>query len=197
VRTSHPDHTNAAQPAAKNAVSTNCGSEASVKAAAQINIDLTMTITELLRAEHAAFSILLDEIETVLPSAATLGELRILVSVMAGFLQEHGQKEEELPYPALDQMQAQRGQMQDLTREHGEPDKQNRQVAKKKDLTKARREIGRLIQAVRQHFEHEERHLFPMAEECLQAANLVELRSAAGPKSPVSKRRAGLSKTAN
>jgi hemerythrin-like domain-containing protein len=138
-----------------------------------------MTITELLRAEHAAFNVILQEIETVLPSVATLGELRIIVCIMAGFLQHHGNKEEELLYPALDQMQAQRGQLEEMTQEHGELDQQIRQVAKSKDLSKARQQLGHLIQAVREHFEHEERHLFPLAEDMLQPENLVALGSAA------------------
>jgi hemerythrin-like domain-containing protein len=138
-----------------------------------------MTITELLRTEHAAFNAILNEIEAVLPSVATLGELRILVCVMAGFLQQHGRKEEELLYPALDQMQAQRGRLDEMTREHGELDEQIRQAANNRNLGKARQQLGRLIQAVREHFEHEERHLFPLAEEVLQAENLVALGSAA------------------
>jgi len=138
-----------------------------------------MTITELLRAEHAAFNVILTEIEAVLPSAATLGELRILVNIMAGFLQQHGSKEEELLYPALDQMQAQRGQLKEMTQEHGELDRQIRQVARNRDLNKARQQLGQLIQAVRRHFEHEERRLFPLAEDVLQVETLVALSSAA------------------
>jgi hemerythrin-like domain-containing protein len=138
-----------------------------------------MTITELLRTEHAAFNAILDEIETALPSAATLGELRILVNLIAGFLQQHGHKEEEILCPALDQMQGQRGQMEELTQEHGELDQQIRQVAKNRDLKNARQQLGQLIQAVRQHFDHEERQLFPLAEEVLLAENLAALGSAA------------------
>jgi hemerythrin-like domain-containing protein len=139
-----------------------------------------MTITELLRSEHAAFNAILKEIEAVLPNAATLGELRMLVCIMAGFLQRHGHKEEELLYPALDHMQAQRGHMKEMTQEHGELDQQIRQVAKNRDLSTARQQFSQLIQAVRQHFEHEEHHLFPLAEEVLPAEHLVALGSAAG-----------------
>ncbi len=139
-----------------------------------------MTITELLRIEHAAFNTILQEIEAVLPSTATLGELRLLVRVMAGFLQEHGGKEEAVLYPALDHMQAQRGQLKEMTQEHGELDQQIRQVAKNRDLKTARQQLGQLIQAVREHFEHEERCLFPLAEEVLEAENLVALADASG-----------------
>jgi hemerythrin-like domain-containing protein len=66
-----------------------------------------------------------------------------------------------------------------MTREHGELDEQIRQAANNRNLGKARQQLGRLIQAVREHFEHEERHLFPLAEEVLQAENLVALGSAA------------------
>jgi len=138
-----------------------------------------MTITELLRTEHTAFNAILNEIEAILPSVATLGELRVLVRVMAGFLQQHGRKEEELLYPALDQMQAQRGQLDQMTQEHGELDQQIRQVAGNRNLGKGREQLGQLIQAVRRHFEHEERHLFPLAEEMLQPEILVALGSAA------------------
>jgi hemerythrin-like domain-containing protein len=138
-----------------------------------------MTITEHLRTEHTAFNAILNEIEAVLPSATTLGELRILVRVMARFLEQHGRKEEELLYPALDQMQAQRGQLDEMTQEHGELDQQIQQVAKNKDLGKARQQLGQLIQAVRQHFQHEERHLFPLAEELIHPDSLIALGSAA------------------
>jgi len=140
-----------------------------------------MTITELLRTEHAAFNSILQEIEGVLPSGATLGEIRILVRVIAGFLQQHGGKEEAVLYPALDHMQAHRGKLQELTQEHGELDQQVRQVANHRDLNKARQQLGQLIQAIRQHFEHEERHLFPLAEEVLPDENLVALAEACVP----------------
>ena len=132
--------------------------------------------------QWSAFNIILKEIEAVLPGVATLGELRILVWVMAGFLQQHGDKEEELLYPAVDQMQAQRGQMElkAMTQEHGELDQQIRQVAKSGDLNQARQQISQLIQAVRQHFDHEESDLFPLAEEVLQAESLVALGRVAG-----------------
>ena len=139
-----------------------------------------MTITELLRIEHAAFNTILNEIEAVLPSTATLGEIRILVRVMAGFLQPHEGKEEAVLYPALDHMQAQRGQLKELVQEHGELDRQIREVANYKDLNKARQQLAQLIQAVRQHFEHEDRCLFPLAEELLRAENLAALARAAG-----------------
>ena len=61
-----------------------------------------MTLTDLLRTEHSAFNTILEEIEAILPNTATLGELRILVRVMAAFLHEHGVKEEAFLYPALD-----------------------------------------------------------------------------------------------
>ncbi|MGD1084166.1 MAG: hemerythrin domain-containing protein [Verrucomicrobiota bacterium] len=139
-----------------------------------------MTITELLRSEHDAFDVILKEIEAVLPGAATLGELRILARVMAGFLEQHGRKEEELLFPAVDQMQAQRGSLEEMAQEHEELDQQIREVAKSRELRKARQQLGQLIRAVRQHFEHEERHLFPLAEEVLQAENLAALSGAAG-----------------
>jgi hemerythrin-like domain-containing protein len=138
-----------------------------------------MTITELLRTEHAVFDDVLKEIEAVLPKVRTLGELRILICLTAAFLQNHGRKEEELLYPALDQMRAERGPLEQLTQEHGELDQQIRHVANTKELKEARQQLGQLITAVRLHFEHEERHLFPLAEEVLQPANLVALGDAA------------------
>ena len=134
-----------------------------------------MKITELLRAEHAAFNAILQEIEAVLPSAETLGEIRVIVRVIASFLKQHGGKEEELLYPALDHVQAQRGQLKELTQEHGELDRQVRQVANNGDLNKARLQLGQLIEAIRQHFGHEERCLFPLAEEVLPSESLVAL----------------------
>ena len=137
-----------------------------------------MTITELLRTEHAAFNVILTEIEAILPTAATLGEIRLLVCVMAAFLHQHGRKEEELLYPALDHIQAHRGQLEEMTQDHGELDQQIRQVANNRNLGRARQQLGQLIQAVREHFEHEERHLFPLAEELLPTENLTALGSA-------------------
>ncbi len=142
-----------------------------------------MTLTDLLRTEHSAFNTILEEIEAILPNTATLGELRILVRVMAAFLHEHGVKEEAFLYPALDHIQAQRGQLNEMVQEHGELDEQILQVAKSNDLKNARQQLGQLIQAVHQHFEHEELHLFPLAEELLQADNLVAMASAPGIKS--------------
>ena len=137
-----------------------------------------MTITELLRTEHAAFNTILNVTEAILPRVATLGEIRVLVCLMAGFLQQHGCKEEELLYPALDQMRGHRGRMEEMTLEHEELDRQIRLVGKNGNLSQARQELAELIQAVRKHFTNEERRLFPLAEKELQTESLVALVSA-------------------
>jgi hemerythrin-like domain-containing protein len=134
-----------------------------------------MTIIELLRTEHAVFNIFLNEIEAVLPQVATLGELRLVLRLLARFLQQHGHKEEELLYPAIDQMQVERGQMTEMAQEHVELDQQILQVAKTRDLSQALKQFSQVIQAVRLHFEHEERRLFPLAEKVLQSESLVAL----------------------
>jgi len=134
-----------------------------------------MTIIELLRTEHTVFNVFLDEIEAVLPQIATLGELRLLIRLVARFLQQHGHKEEDLLYPAIDQMQVERGEMTEMAQEHVELDQRILQVAIIRDLSEALKQFGQIIQSVRQHFDYEERHLFPLAEKVLQSGSLVAL----------------------
>ena len=114
-----------------------------------------MKITELLRTEHAAFNTILNEIEIALPSVATLGEVRILVSVMAGFLQQHGRQGRGTPLPGP-------GPNAGPTRATGRDDPGAWRTGptnpagsqENKDLNKARQQLGQLIEAVRQHFDH-------------------------------------------
>ncbi|MGO8697547.1 MAG: hemerythrin domain-containing protein [Limisphaerales bacterium] len=134
-----------------------------------------MTIIELLQTEHAVFNVILNEIEVALPQVATLGELRLIVRLVARFLRQHGHKEEELLCPAIDQMQVELGEMTEMAQEHVELDRRILQVARTRDLGTALKQFDQIIQAVRQHFDYEERRLFPLAEKVLQSGSLMAL----------------------
>jgi hemerythrin-like domain-containing protein len=134
-----------------------------------------MKITHALRAEHTIFLVAFTQIERVLPSLNTPAEVRSLASLVEGMLQNHAAREASLAFLALDHTLVHHGQLTRMHQDHREIDERLRKVQQAKTCAEARRLLKAAIASSREHFELEEKAVFPLLETVLKPETLEEL----------------------
>jgi hemerythrin-like domain-containing protein len=134
-----------------------------------------MKITEALLAEHAVFHNLFDHIEAILPKLKSLAEVHALAGVLEATLRAHSQVEDELLIEPLEHCFAQIGQQETFHDEHEEIDEHLKQALRSRNLKTARQFLQITVVASRNHFDKEERLIFPMAEKALNSRTLNTL----------------------
>jgi len=137
-----------------------------------------MKITQALLAEHVVFHNIFDYIEKVLPDLKTMAEVKALAGLMEGLLLAHSKTEEDLVFAPLDHCLEQIGQRDTFNLEHQEIDASLLKVKAARRLPEARRLLTVAVLASRKHFDHEERIVFPLAEEFMKRETLLELGKA-------------------
>lgn len=137
-----------------------------------------MRITEALIAEHTIFLGVFEQIERALPSLATPAEVATMASIVEGLLRGHAQAETDLAYLALDHVLENDGALNRMHQDHHEIDDRLRRVHAARTCAEARRLLKAAIVASRDHFQGEERHVFPFLEKTLQEETLTELGQA-------------------
>jgi hemerythrin-like domain-containing protein len=134
-----------------------------------------MKITEVLVAEHTIFLRVFDQIERVLPSLSSPLEVRTMANIVEALLQGHAETEANLAYLALDHVLANNGELKRLHQDHHEIDDRLKRVHSAKTCAEARRLLKTALLSSREHFQHEERSVFPLLEKVLQKETLGEL----------------------
>jgi hemerythrin-like domain-containing protein len=134
-----------------------------------------MKITEALLAEHLVFHSMFDHIEAAAPKLKTLGEIKALAAVMEDMLKQHAHTEDELFLGPLEHCFEQMGQRDAFLAEHQEMDGNLQRVRKAGRLKTARELLLAAVRHSRQHFDREERIVFPLAENVLKERTLIEL----------------------
>jgi len=137
-----------------------------------------MKITDVLRAEHAVFHNLFDYIEVAAPRLKTLGEVKALGALVDKVHEPHAKTEDDLFMEPLEHCFDQIGQNETFHAEHLLIDKMLSQVQAARSAVEAKRCLLRAIARCREHFDKEERIVFPMAERVLKAKTLSELGEA-------------------
>jgi hemerythrin-like domain-containing protein len=134
-----------------------------------------MKITQILMAEHAVFHNLFDHIEVTGPKLRTLAEVKSLAAIMTKLTAPHSHTEDELFIEPLEHCFDQLGQKETFHHEHELIEQAMEKVQKTKDVKTAKRLLLGAVSASRNHFDKEERIVFPLAERILKAKTLTEL----------------------
>jgi hemerythrin-like domain-containing protein len=134
-----------------------------------------MKITEALVAEHNTFLTVFDQIEHILPSLTTQKEVSTMASLVEGVLESHAKTETNMAYLALDHVLEQKGELKRMHQDHHEIDDRLRGVHTAKTCAEARGLLKAALLASREHFQLEERSVFPLIEKVLQKDTLLEL----------------------
>jgi hemerythrin-like domain-containing protein len=137
-----------------------------------------MKITDVLRAEHAVFHNLFDHIEVTVPRLKTLGEVKALAAVVEKLHEPHAKTEDDLFMEPLEHCFDQIGQNETFHEEHRQIELALARTHQAKTMKAAKGILLGAIAACREHFDKEERIVFPMAERILKAKTLSELGEA-------------------
>jgi len=137
-----------------------------------------MKITEILMAEHAVFHNLFDHLERCAPRLKTLAELKALAAALETLVRAHSNTEDELFVAPLEHCLEQIGQCETFHEEHEEIDQTLAEIQKAKQLGVARKRLAQAVIACRDHFDKEERIVFPLAERTLKSNTLEALGAA-------------------
>jgi hemerythrin-like domain-containing protein len=156
----------------------------------------SVTILESLVAEHRVFLKVFAQIERLLPTLKTGGEVAALCQVVAGLLHDHGLEETDLAYIALDHILKDHDRHTRLYHDHQEIDELLNEVGAIKDLAEASSRLKAALVACRAHFDEEERNVFPLIKDVLQPETLQILgrarKLAQSSSSPQSKTRSAV-----
>jgi hemerythrin-like domain-containing protein len=136
---------------------------------------MAMKITEALLAEHVVFHSLFDHLEATLPRLRTLAEAKRLVELLEVMLEAHSKVEDALIIAPLEHCIEQLGQRDGMRQEHEEIDASLRRAMASRSLKEARQLLLAAVVYSRQHFDREERVIFPMAEKLLKGKSLTAL----------------------
>ena len=125
--------------------------------------------------EHVVFRAVFDEIERVLPGLNSTQEVTVLSTVVEGVLGRHAETETDLAYAALDHVLAEKGELDHLYQDHQEIDHNFKRVHGARSLAEAQRLLKKALAASREHFQREERVVFPLLERVLPGETLIDL----------------------
>lgn len=134
-----------------------------------------MKITEALLAEHVVFHNLFDYVERTTPKLRTVGEIRTLAGLLDAMLEAHGQIEDKLVMDPLHHCLDQLGQNESIYAEHEHIETALAQVRSCRNLQQAKNLLISAVISSRQHFDREERIIFPLAEKWLKSKTLQTL----------------------
>ena len=134
-----------------------------------------MKITEALQAEHLVFHNLFDQVERMAPQLTTLAEVKTVAALLQHVLELHSRTEDELFIGPLEHCFEQIGQRETFHQEHDEIESSLASLQQVRQAAKARELLLAVVIACRQHFDKEERIVFPMAERILKSKTLTEL----------------------
>jgi hemerythrin-like domain-containing protein len=138
-----------------------------------------VTIKDTLALEHVFLGRLFAEIARVVPDLHTLDQTRLLCRIVESLLSRHADLEENLAYAALDHALAERGDLEQMHRDHEEIDGRFEQARRATDPTEARRLLVEALEASGRHFRWEEDSVFPLLDRVLAAATQEALAAAA------------------
>lgn len=134
-----------------------------------------MKITDAFIAEHAVIYAQLDYLETAIPAARTLGELKVMAGLLEAALKPHAEAEDELLFdglkPGLDQM----GKLEKVQHEHAAICDGLTFVKLARTKKEAQRRLLAVVHLTRKEFDLEDRVLFKLAEELLHEPTLQRL----------------------
>ncbi len=134
-----------------------------------------MKITDILLAEHAVFHNLFDHIDKTAPMLKTIGEIKLIAALLDAVMRPHAQTEDDLLMGPLEHGLAQIGQSETFHDEHEEIDAKLAAVQSAAQVKQARMLLLQAVQHSREHFDKEERIVFPLAEELLKTKTLSDL----------------------
>jgi hemerythrin-like domain-containing protein len=130
------------------------------------------TITQALSLEHKILWQVFDQIEKILSRSQSVPAVKALALMVEGLLSNHGESEINLAYSVLDHVLVERGASSYLYQDHQELDGHFARIQRTNDPAKASGLLKKALAATREHFQREEKTVFPALKQTLQPETL-------------------------
>lgn len=134
-----------------------------------------MKITEALLAEHVVYHTMFDHLEHTVPAMKSLPQVKAVAGLLDAMLRAHSAVEDALLIEPLEHCIDQVGHRETFHGEHEEIEATLAAVQKATSLVSARRQLLSAVLLSRDHFDKEERLVFPLAEKALSLQTMSRL----------------------
>ncbi len=134
-----------------------------------------MKLTDALLGEHGAIYALFDHTESALADAGTLADVQLITASLSAVLAGHATIENDVLFPALEEVVGPDGPLAVMRREHDDVDRLLKEIESAGELEEAADYLRTLIALARDHFTKEEQVLFGMAQQALGDDKLEEM----------------------
>ena len=123
-----------------------------------------MKITDALLAEHVVFHSIFASITRETPNFKTVEEFRAVAKMLLGTLEAHGRAEHDLLLPPIEPYLNDIGHLENFHQEDDAIISNLEQTATTESIEEARRHLNNGLRLAIEHFDKEERLVFPLAE---------------------------------
>ena len=137
-----------------------------------------MKITDALLAEHTVFHTLFELVEQQLVKNPSRERIQLLAEMLLHLLEKHGQAEHDLLIPPLEPFLHEFGHLENF---HNEDDiiiEMLQKIAECDSVELASQILMKTLRLANDHFDKEERFVFPLAEKHISESSLHELGEA-------------------
>lgn len=134
-----------------------------------------MRITEALLAEHVVFHHLFNLIESKLPEVTQAETLQSFGDILERLLERHGVLEDRLLVEPLEHCLDSFGHNESFHDEHEKIDAYLQKIRQEEDVDRLKELLKSCVLLSREHFDREERLVFPLADRHLGPATQDEL----------------------
>jgi iron-sulfur cluster repair protein YtfE (RIC family) len=134
-------------------------------------------MTDALLGEHGVLYAIFDYLEPLVAGTDDADELKQAVALLNRVLVSHAELENELLFPVLEKSLGPAGPLAVMRGEHEEIDGTLSSLASVDDPARLKQGLASVFSTARAHFAKEEQVLFPLAEQHLGEAALVDLGS--------------------
>ena len=137
-----------------------------------------MKITDALLAEHTVFHSLFEVVEKQLDQTTSIERIHLLADILLHLLEKHGQAEHDLLVPPIEPFLHEIGHLENFHKEDDIIIETLQKISECEDAGLARQIMSKPLRLANDHFDKEERFVFPLAEKHMSEKSLNELGDA-------------------
>ncbi len=135
-------------------------------------------ITDALLAEHTVFHSLFEVVEKQLDQNPSVERIRVLAEILLHLLEKHGQAEHDLLVPPIEPFLHEIGHLENFHKEDDIIIETLQKIVDCDDPGLAKQVMIKTLRLANDHFDKEERFVFPLAEKHISEKSLNELGDA-------------------
>lgn len=134
-----------------------------------------MKLTDALLAEHVVFHSIFSSLNQEMPRFTDVKEFQAVAKMLLGTLEAHGKAEHDLLLPPIETYLNEIGHLENFHQEDDAIVANLAHTIEATDIESAKRYLNKALRLASDHFDKEERLVFPLAEKHISEASLHAL----------------------